>query len=84
MWSGDAHLAEENVGEGFVVVLAGMDKDGLNLRMALHLADEWSDLREIGASADDIDNFQSHVRKRFEFELVTNHSTAASSSPTER
>ena len=29
---GDAHLAEENVRESCIVVLAGMDEDRLNLR----------------------------------------------------
>jgi hypothetical protein len=47
--------------------------------MALHLAHQGSDLRKIGAGADDIDNFQSHVREVFEFEFLTDHSTAPSS-----
>jgi hypothetical protein len=56
---GNAHLAEENVGKGFIVVLAGMDEDGFDLRVALHLADERSNLREIGASAYNVDDFQA-------------------------
>jgi hypothetical protein len=55
---GDTHLAEENVGQGFVVVLAGMDEDRLDLRMALHLADERGNLGEIGPCAYDVDDFQ--------------------------
>ncbi len=35
MGRGYAHLAEENVGKLFVVVLTGMNEDGLDLRMAL-------------------------------------------------
>ena len=56
---GNAHLPEENVGEGFVVVLAGVDEDGIDVRVALHLADERSNLREIGASAYNVDDFQA-------------------------
>jgi hypothetical protein len=45
-------------GGGFVVMLAGMDEDRLDLRMALHLADERGDLGEIGTGAYDVDDFQ--------------------------
>src|SRR5216684_4040058 len=37
---GDAHLAKENVGEFLVIVLASVDKDGFDFRMALHLMHE--------------------------------------------
>jgi hypothetical protein len=55
---GDAHLAEENVGKRGIVVLAGVDEDGFNLRVALHFAHERSDFGEIGASADNADDFK--------------------------
>ena len=35
-------------------MLAGVNEDGLNFRMALDLAHQGSDFGEIGASADDI------------------------------
>ena len=57
--SRNAHLSKENVGKGFVVMLAGVNEDGFNLRMALHLAHQGSDLGEIGASAYDVDDFQT-------------------------
>jgi len=55
---GNTHLTEEDVRESFIVVLAGVDEDGVDFGMALHLADQRSDLGEIGASANDIDDFQ--------------------------
>ncbi len=57
--SGNTHLAKENVGEGCIVMLAGVDEDRLNLRMPLHFADERGNLWEIGACANDVDNFQA-------------------------
>lgn len=60
---GNAHLPEENVGKSFVIMLAGVDKDRFDLRMALHLADERSDLGEIGAGAHDVDDFQAAARE---------------------
>jgi hypothetical protein len=54
---GDAHLLEEDVGEFFVVVLARVDEDGLDLGMALHFAHEGSDFGEVGARSDDIEDF---------------------------
>jgi|SRR5579859_55655 len=57
---GNAHLAEENIGEGVVVVLAGMDQNGIDFfGMALHFAKQWRDFREIGAGAHDIDDFEA-------------------------
>ena len=56
--SGNTHLAKENVGKFFVVMLAGVDEDGFDLPVALHLADERGNLREIGASAYNVDDFQ--------------------------
>jgi len=55
----DAHLPEENVGELFVIVLAGVDEDGVNFRMELHLVHERRDFREVGARADDIEDFEA-------------------------
>jgi len=55
---GNAHLAEEDVGEGFVVVLASVDEDRFDLRVALHFAHERSNLGEIGTGAYDVDDFQ--------------------------
>jgi hypothetical protein len=45
----NAHLEEENVGQLFVVVLAGVDEDGFDFRMELHLAHEGRNFREVGA-----------------------------------
>jgi hypothetical protein len=59
MRRGDTHLAKVNVRELFVIVLSGMDKDRLNLRMALHFPYEWCDLRKIGTRPHDIDDFQA-------------------------
>jgi len=39
-------------------VLAGVNKDGLDFRMALHLAHKRRDFREVRARPDDIENFQ--------------------------
>jgi len=58
MRRGNAHLAEENIGKGFVVMLAGVDKDGLDLGMALHFTHQRSNLGEIGTGAYDVDDFQ--------------------------
>jgi len=66
---GYAHLAEENVGELIVVVLTGVDEDGLNLRMTLHLTHERSDFREVGAGADDIQDFQALAHGIFQDRL---------------
>ena len=55
----NAHLAKENVGEGFVIVLAGVDEDGIDFRMALHFAHQRSDFGEIGTGPYDVDDFQS-------------------------
>ena len=64
---GNAHLAKENVGEFFVVVLAGVDEDGIDFGMALHLAHERRDFGEVGAGADDIQDFEAlgHEVTRF-------------------
>ena len=51
---GDAHLAEEHVGKFFVVMLAGVNEDGIDFGMAAHFAEEWGDFNEIGASAYDV------------------------------
>jgi hypothetical protein len=56
---GNAHLTEKNVGEGFVIVLASVDKDGIDLGMALHLAHQRSDFGEIGTGPYYVDDFQS-------------------------
>jgi len=45
---GNSHLAEENVGESCIVVLAGMDEDVIDLRVALHFARQRRDLRRLG------------------------------------
>jgi len=62
---GNAHLAEENVGEFFVVVLAGVDEDGFDFRVTLHLVHERRDFREIGAGSDDIQDFQGLGHRAF-------------------
>jgi hypothetical protein len=65
MGGGDAHLAEENVGKLFVVVLTRMDEDGVDFGMAVHFAHERRDFGEIGAGADDIQDFEALGHERF-------------------
>ena len=73
MRRGNAHLAKENVGQLFVIVLAGVDKEGFNLRMALHFMHKRRDFRKVGAGPDDIQDFQalahgalvSNVRRQY-------------------
>ena len=55
----NTHLAEENVGELLVVMLAGVNEDGVDLRMALHFTHERRDFRKIGPGADDIRDFEA-------------------------
>jgi len=38
VWRGNTHLAEENIGKGRVVVLAGVNEDRLDFGVALHFA----------------------------------------------
>jgi hypothetical protein len=64
---GNAHLTEENVGKFFVVVLAGMDEDGIDFGMALHLAHERRDFGKVRAGADDIQDFELLGHERFVF-----------------
>ena len=59
VWGGDAHLAKKNVGKRGVVVLAGVNENGLDLRMALHLAHERRDFGEIGTGPYYVDDFQA-------------------------
>jgi hypothetical protein len=47
--------------------------------MALHFADERRNLGKIGAGANDVDNFQLHVRQLSGLEPVIDNSTAPSS-----
>ena len=75
MGRGDAHLAEENVGEFFVVVLAGVNEDGLNLRVTLHFVHERGDLRKVGAGADDIQDFKALAHQVFRTGFETQYST---------
>ncbi len=72
---GDEEIVGDGVGEDAVVdllghgavkaakvgldVLAGVDEDGVDFRMALHLVHERRDFRKIGARADDIEDFQA-------------------------
>jgi hypothetical protein len=65
---GDAHLTEKNVGKGGVVMLTGVDEDGFNLWVALHLAHERRDFGEIGTCACYVYDFQWHGYERFTFE----------------
>jgi hypothetical protein len=55
---GYTHLAEKNVGEFLVIVLAGVDQNGLDLRVAAHFAHQRANLWEIGARAHDIEDFE--------------------------
>jgi len=71
---GDAHLAEENVGKFFIIVLAGVNKDGLDFRMALHLTHERRDFREVRARPDDIENFQVLAHGAFASGIRMHHS----------
>ncbi len=56
---GDAHLAEEDVGELFVIVLAGVNEDGVDFGMAAHFAEERSDFGEVGTGSDDVEDFEA-------------------------
>ena len=58
MWRRDAHLPKKNVRQLLVVVLAGVDQNGLDLRVAAHFAHQRANLREIGARAYDIEDFE--------------------------
>jgi len=60
----NAHLAKENVGQLFVVVLSGVDEDGFDFGMTLHLAHERRNFWEIGACSDDIQDFQALSHER--------------------
>jgi hypothetical protein len=62
---GNAHLAKENVRQLFIIVLAGVDEDGIDFRMALHLVHEGRDFWEVGARADDIQDFQALAHEAF-------------------
>jgi len=75
MGHGDAHLAEENVGKLFVVVLARVDEDGLNLRMTLHFVHERRDFRQVGAGADNIQDFQALAHEAFATGFETQYNT---------
>src|SRR5690242_7309110 len=77
--SRNPHLTKENVRESFVVMLAGVNEDGIDLGMALHFADEGRNLGQIGTGANDVDNFQLHVRQLSGLEPVIDNSTAPSS-----
>jgi len=77
--SRNPHLTKENVRESFVVMLAGVNEDGIDLGMALHFADERRNLGKIGAGANDVDNFQLHVRQLSGLEPAIDNSTAPSS-----
>jgi len=59
----NAHLAKENVGESGVVVLARVNEDRINFRMALHFAHQRRDLWQIGTGAYYVDNFQSFAHE---------------------
>ncbi len=59
VWRGDAHLTKENVGEFLVIVLAGVDKDGFDFRMTLHLVHEGGNFGEVRARPDNIQDFQA-------------------------
>ncbi len=56
---GNPHLAKENIGKLFVVVLAGVNENGLDFRVLLHYAHERRNFGEIGAGSDDVDDLQS-------------------------
>jgi len=74
MGRGNAHLLEENVGKIFVIVLAGVNQDGLDLRMALHLVHERRDFWEIGTRTDNIQYFEAGAHKIFVFYTQTQYS----------
>jgi len=46
-------------------VLAGVNKDGLDFRMALHLTHKGRDFREVRARSDDIQDFQALAHGAF-------------------
>jgi len=67
VWRRNAHLAKENVGKFFVVVLAGVNEDGIDFGTALHLAHERRDFGEVGAGADDIQDSETLGHETFIF-----------------
>jgi hypothetical protein len=81
------HPAKENVGKFFVVVLAGVDKDGHDLRMAQHFMHERRDFREVGVGADDIQDFQALAHEMFDssvsaqYNIVGNCAFGAANAP---
>ncbi len=62
---GDAHLAKKNVGQLLVIVLAGVNEDGLDFRVALHLMHERRNFRKVGARPYDIHDFQALAHEAF-------------------
>ena len=63
----NTHLTKENVGELFVVMLAGVNEDGIDFGMSLHFAHERRDFGEIGAGTDDVQDFEALGHERFIF-----------------
>ena len=55
-------------------MLAGVNEDGLNLRMALHFAHERRDFGEVGTGADDIQDFQALAHVAFVSGIKTQYS----------
>jgi hypothetical protein len=56
-------------------MLAGVNEEGCNLRMTLHFVHERSDFREVGAGADDIQDFQALAHEVFATGCETQYST---------
>lgn len=55
----NAHLAEENVVELVVVVLAGMNEERLDIRVALHFAHQRRNFGKVGARPNDVHDFET-------------------------
>ena len=75
MGRGNVHLAEENVGKFFVVMLAGVNEDRLDFRMALHFTHERRDFRKIGPGTDDIQDSKALAHEVFVFSFESQYST---------
>ena len=56
---GNAHLAKKDVVQFVVVMLAGMDEKRLDVGVAFHFAHERRDLGKVGASPNDIHDFEA-------------------------
>src|SRR5215470_15618764 len=57
----DPHLSEENSIESVSIVLPGVNENGLDLGMTLHLAHQGGDLGQVRARSHDVHDFETAV-----------------------